>query len=60
MKKSIKTGQNGIDESVQMRYSVSTKQNSIRSDICFDLTNPFKREFHALQYHEFYKMNRFR
>ena len=53
MKKSIKTGQNGIDESVQMRYSVSAKQNSIRSDICFDLTNPFKREFHALQYHEF-------
>ena len=53
MKKSIKTGQNGIDESAQMRYSVSTNPNSIRLDICFDLTNQFKREFHALQYHEF-------
>ena len=51
--KSIKTRQNGIDESAQMRYSVSTNPNSIRLDICFDLTNPFKREFHALQYHEF-------
>ena len=38
---------------MQDKASVSTKQNSIRSDICFDLTNPFKREFHALQYHEF-------